>query len=189
MFSWLIRDRSLKPSADQLYGASVAAARDPALFRGLGVADTIEGRFEILIVHLFVVLDRLRAEGEAGAELARALVERFFEALDDTMREMGVGDVTVPKKMHKAAGAFYGRLDAYATAIRAASPEPLADALRRNVYGRDRADGPADGQADDRADALACHVRAMAATLATQPLDGLSRGVVVFPPVEGIVHG
>ena len=87
----------------------MAQARAPALYADLGVPDTAEGRLEMVMLHTVLVIERLRLEGEAAEELSRALTERFITDLDDCLREMGVGDLTVPKKVKKAAAALYDR--------------------------------------------------------------------------------
>jgi cytochrome b pre-mRNA-processing protein 3 len=171
MLRWLKDQRDQSRIARALYGSSVAAARREVFFRDLGVPDTIAGRFEMLVLHLFLVLDRLRDEGEARKELSIRLADELFQSLDDAMREMGVGDLTVPRKMHKAAGAFYGRLEAYAAALAEEDARALEDALRRNVYGGE----PVAAETVAR---LAAYLRRARAALA------LDNGEVRFPDLE-----
>ena len=92
MLSWLFSRSPGQRKASDLYGAVVALARTPALYADMGVADTPEGRYEALVLNLFLVMERLRAEGEAGVEASQALIERFVIDMDDNMREMGVGE-------------------------------------------------------------------------------------------------
>ena len=177
MLRWLSEQRKQKRIARALYGSSVAAARREVFYRELRVPDTIGGRFELLVVHLFLVLDGLKADGPGGQELARQVTEEMFEALDDAMREMGIGDLTVPKKMHKAAGAFYGRLEAYAAAVAKDDPKPLEEALQRNVFAGEPA-----GESELRA--LAAYVRhAREALRAPGTLDAAT-GSIIFPDIE-----
>lgn len=182
MLKWLNRRRDRDRIARALYGSSVAAARRPAFYLDHGVPDTVAGRFELLVLHLFLMLDRLREGGEPQQggepqhELARELSEQMFEALDDAMREMGVGDLTVPKKMHKVAGAFYGRLDAYAAALASADPLALEGALKRNVYGEAEVESA-------RIGALATYVRSARRELARADTAGLIAGEIDFPAI------
>lgn len=106
-----------------------ARAREPVFFRELAVADTFDGRFDVLVLHAWLVLDRLRGAGEHG--LAQALVNALFVRLDEALREQGAGDIGMNRRMKKMAGAFYGRLRAY---DEAAGARTLAEALLRNVY-------------------------------------------------------
>ena len=134
----------------------------------MGVADTPEGSYEALVLNLFLVMERLRAEGDAGAEASLALVERFVIDMDDNMREMGVGDMSVPKKVKKAAAAFYDRADVYRQAMGQPGDAALAEALEKLV--------PA---AEDRtldAAALAAHLRAVAKVLGARGADDVMAG-------------
>ena len=116
---------------EAVYGAIVAQARAPAIYREFGIPDTLEARFEVLILHLSIVLDRLAAE-PAVREIGQGVFDRFCQDMDDHMREMGVGDLAVPKKMRGVADAFYGRREAYRLAVE--SEDALIASLTRNVY-------------------------------------------------------
>jgi cytochrome b pre-mRNA-processing protein 3 len=116
---------------EAIYGMIVAQARLPAFYQQFQVPDTVNGRFDMVLLHLWLVLRRLRANSEA-TELTQALLDRFCSDMDDNLREMGVGDLSVPKRMLKFAEAFYGRTAAYDAALKAGGSE-LALALARNV--------------------------------------------------------
>jgi cytochrome b pre-mRNA-processing protein 3 len=116
---------------EAIYGMIVAQAREPLFYAGLGVPDTVNGRFDMVLLHLWMVLRRLRSS-EGGAELSQALFDHFCGDMDDNLREMGVGDLTVPKRMRKFGEAFYGRAAAYDRALQAGA-EPLAQALCKNI--------------------------------------------------------
>ncbi|MCB1546382.1 MAG: ubiquinol-cytochrome C chaperone [Hyphomicrobiaceae bacterium] len=146
MLRWFKERRETKRIAHELYGSIVTHARMPALYTDCGVPDTLEGRFEMLVAHMFLVLERMKSEGEAVKPLGRAVVETFFADMDGSMRELGVGDLTVPKKIRKAADGFYGRLTAYAEAVAAGDERGLAAALARNVWSSEAPAG-----SDDRA--------------------------------------
>ena len=100
------------------YDLLTAAARRPYLYTDLGVPDTVMGRFEMLSATLILYFRRTRSSGRAGQEIAQEIIDAFFEDVDHSIRELGVGDVSVPKKMKKFASMFYGRLESYAAALK-----------------------------------------------------------------------
>src|SRR5665213_3158274 len=122
---------ALRDTIETIYGMIVTQAREPLFYRDLGVPDTVDGRFDLLVLHLWMVLRRLRA-AEGGAVLCQALFDRFCEDMDANLREMGVGDLTVPKRMQAFGEAFYGRAAAYDLAC-TESTEALAQALCKNI--------------------------------------------------------
>jgi cytochrome b pre-mRNA-processing protein 3 len=125
------RPRARFPTIEAIYGMIVAQARLPVFYEQFRVPDTVNGRFDMVLLHLWLVLRRLR-EAEGGAVLSQALLDHFCSDMDDNLREMGVSDLTVPKRMLKFAEAFFGRTGAYDMALKAAGDE-LAQALARNV--------------------------------------------------------
>jgi len=153
------------------YGAIVDRARHPAFFLDGGVPDTLDGRFELLALHAFLVLNRLKRDGAANADFAQALFDTMFGDLDQSLREMGAGDLGVGRRVKVMARGFYGRLAAYERGL--GEPATLADALRRNLYGTVQ---PSDAQLD----AAAAYLRAQAAALAVVPSETLRAGVVPF---------
>ncbi|OAF08776.1 MULTISPECIES: ubiquinol-cytochrome C chaperone family protein [Bradyrhizobium] len=116
---------------EAIYGMIVTQAREPIFYRELGVPDTVNGRFDLLLLHLCLLLRRLRAARD-GAALSQALFDRFCEDMDDNLREMGIGDQTVPKRMRAFGEAFYGRAQAYDRAMEEGS-EALAAAISKNI--------------------------------------------------------
>src|SRR5690348_7310416 len=109
-------DRSPAPTIEVIYGMIVTQAREPVFYRDLAVPDTVDGRFDLLLLHLWMVLRRLRSAA-SGMEPAQALFDRFCEDMDDNLREMGVGDLAVPRRMQAFGEAFYGRSRAYDLAL------------------------------------------------------------------------
>ena len=101
---------------EAIYGMIVTQAREPLFYRDLGVPDTVNGRFDLLLLHLWLVLRRLKS-AEGGTALSQALFDHFCNDMDDNLREMGVGDLTVPKRMQAFGEAFYGRTAAYDLAL------------------------------------------------------------------------
>ena len=154
---------------DRLYLAVVDASRRPALYADLAVPDTFEGRFESLCLHAILVLRRLQRCETPGPAMAQHLVDTVFKHFDRTLREMGVGDTTVPKRMKTMAEAFGGRSTAYEAAFRD-DREALVEALARNVYA---------GKRD--AIALTAYVEAATAALAMTPLQAFLDGEPGFP--------
>ena len=121
-----------------LYGRIAALARDPEIFTAFGVADTVEGRFEVLALHMALVLRRLGQLPPPADSVAQDLTDHFFLALDGALREIGYGDTGVPKRMKELAKGFYGRAAAYEAALLPASAaDAVSVALLRNVYSGD----------------------------------------------------
>lgn len=126
---------------DRLHGDIVGAVRQPDFYLAYGVPDTFEGRFELLALLAGLVLRRCNAAAAPGPALAQDLVDAIFGHLDADLREAGVGDITVPKRMKRLCEAFLGRSAAYDAAL-GQGDEALAAALLRNVYaGQMRGDG------------------------------------------------
>jgi cytochrome b pre-mRNA-processing protein 3 len=143
-----------RETIEAIYGMIVTQAREPLFYRDLGVPDTVDGRFDLLVLHLWMVLRRLR-ELEGGTDLAQALFDHFCEDMDANLREMGVGDLAVPKRMQAFGEAFYGRAAAYDLALTDDS-DALAEALSRNIL---------DGGTGENARRLAAYARTAIAAL------------------------
>jgi cytochrome b pre-mRNA-processing protein 3 len=159
----------------QLYTAAVTAARDPYLYTTLGVPDTLDGRFDSVALHVYLVIRRLNMASPPGAELAQAVFDAMFSDMDVNLREMGVSDMSVGKRNRAMWEAFHGRSAAYAAGW--ADGEKLAEAIARNVWRGQEA--PAGSP-----DALVRLARAEAQCLVDQPLEALLRGEITFIPAE-----
>ena len=146
--------------------------RVPALYEALGVPDTVEGRFEALCLHVILLLRRLGDLPAPGPDVAQDLVNSVFRQLDAALRELGVGDFGVPKRMKKLGKAFYGRAESYGEALDAGDRDALAGALARNVLGTQEAGA---GRP------LADYVAAADAWLADADLDAILGGRPLFP--------
>lgn len=173
MFSFLKKSSPTQRSIEAIYGMIVAQARQPAFYAALQVPDTVSGRFDMVLLHLWMVLRVLRQD-QAGEEPAQKLFDRFCTDMDDNLREMGVGDLTVPKRMRKFGEAFYGRSAAYDAAL-AAGPAELGAALNRNIF--NEADAA-------NADRLAVYVAETLAQLAQVDRTAFVRGAWQFPAVK-----
>lgn len=182
MFKWLAKD-PYRASASQLYQSLVGRARQPVFYAEFGVPDTLDGRFEMITLHVFMAMyaginkqngdlkplplvrgrdavgetpragfydvwlnrrackkvphltSPLQGEGLSSARFAQALFDAMFRDMEANLREMGVGDLSVPKKMKFMMRAFNGRCHSYASALRAGDRAAMIEALRRNVYG------------------------------------------------------
>ena len=136
MLRWLFGSRANQEIVERLHRAVMQAARHPQLFVEGGVPDTLEGRFDCLILHIVLVLRRLKAlptlSQESANDLAADLVDRLFAGFDQALREIGVGDVTIPKRMKTMASAFAGRAKAYEQAF-LGNQEALGEVLARNL--------------------------------------------------------
>jgi cytochrome b pre-mRNA-processing protein 3 len=161
----LFRPRPAREAGRTLYARLVDQARTAAFYERLGAPDTVEGRFELYSLHVLLLLERLRGGGEEAAEVSQSLFDTYLAALDHALREMGVGDLSVGRKMRRLGEAFYGRGRSYDSAV-AALPDarPLEAFLARTVYAE------ADAAA---APALAAYVIGQRAALAAQPLAAL----------------
>ena len=172
MLNRLFRPHPTRAAGDALYAAVVEQSRQKALYERLGAPDTVEGRFEIYTLHVVLLLDRLNAPGEAAKAVSQALFDTYVKALDHALREMGVGDLSVGKKMRRLGEAFFGRVKSYYAAFAALpEPGPLRDLLTRTVYAEaDAAHAPS----------LCAYVAAQRADLAAQPLEGVLQGRVAW---------
>jgi cytochrome b pre-mRNA-processing protein 3 len=162
---------------NSLYGAIVAQARLPVFYAGFGVSDTVEGRFDMVVLHLVLVLRRLHQEPRCR-ELAQGLFDAFCRDMDHNLREMGVGDLSVPKEMKRLAEAFYGRQRAYEEALSATDSTVLGAALERNVFS---------GDGRRAANLLADYARRTAAHLAAVNGAALGDGRLAFSDPDAIL--
>jgi cytochrome b pre-mRNA-processing protein 3 len=183
-----------------LYGAIVAQARLTTFYTRYGVSDSVDGRFELIVLHLVLVLRRLGGEQTAGPTLGsptqgaprqgsprtagrigQQLFDVFCRDLNDNLREMGVGDLAVPRKMRTFGEAFYGRQAAYGAALGATDDRELEKALARNIFGL--------AEADENAARLARYARAAVERMGGEAEDALLAGKVMFPSPEVFADG
>lgn len=180
----LFGNRDLDRAAHGLYTAIVAQARRPEFYIELGVPDTLEGRFDMIILHAVLLMRRLKREDQAAHDLSQATFDLMFADMDRNLREMGVGDLGVGKRVKKMAQAFYGRLVAYGEGLDQPGEEglnSLACALARNLYAGSE---PAPGKTAAMAAYLICE----AAAINEQSIGELMAGRVMFgapPKVAG----
>lgn len=177
MKSGLFR-RSPKPdSIDALYGMIVAQARSPAFYRSYGVPDTVSGRLEMILIHTFLFFRRTRSGADALRRMGQGVFDLFCDDMDANLREMGVGDLAVPKQMRRIGEAFYGRTRVYEAALAADDEPALTEALLRNVF----AGQP---QPLQRVQRLAAYIKAADVQLARAEDTNLAQGRIGFPDPE-----
>lgn len=176
------KDSALLEPAHGLYRAAVTAARAPVFYAVHGVPDTPDGRFDMVALHVFLMLRRLKRDDGTTA-MAQALTDLMFADMDRNLRELGVGDLGVGRQVKALAAAFRGRVAAYDAAFDHDGEGDLAAALRRNVF---RADAPADTTTvAGAADVLAAYARAANTALAGQAAATILSGIVFFPSPPG----
>jgi cytochrome b pre-mRNA-processing protein 3 len=134
IFGYFGRKRKNREIVDGLYRQLTAAARDPVYYSQMNVPDTVMGRFEMLSLLMVLFFRRTDKAGPAVKQLAQDMVDTFFEDIDHSIRELGIGDVSVPKRMKKLARMFYGRAHSYGEALSRNDADALADALVRNIH-------------------------------------------------------
>lgn len=163
---------SAREAADLAYRLVIEQARQPVFFTDYGVADTLDGRFELICLHAFLYLHRLKAERPESGRLSQRFFDRMFADFDRSLRELGTGDLSVGKHVKRMARAFYGRILAYEEGL-AGDDAVLGAAIARNIF------GTASGSAPDAA-AMAAYTRASARDLRRQPAAGLLAGHLQF---------
>ncbi|THD42495.1 MAG: ubiquinol-cytochrome C chaperone [Bradyrhizobium sp.] len=176
IFARLRRRRNNRLLIEQIHGEIVAAARAPALYRRFAVADTLEGRFEMVVLYAALTVRRLLALGPAGAEIAQEVVDAVFRGFEDALREMAIGDAGVARRIKAMGADFGGRSRAYRMALDAGDQAALTAALGRNVYG---------AAASEACAMLAARVAATAAALDTIAYESFAAGQFHFPRPAG----
>jgi cytochrome b pre-mRNA-processing protein 3 len=174
MIFQLLRRGPRRRTIDALYGAIVAQARRAAFYREFAVPDSVEGRFEMIVLHLVLFLRRVRDERDDVRALGQEVFDAFCRDLDRNLREMGVGDMAVPKQMRGLGEAFYGRAQTYDRALADADHSALVRALARNVFA-------APGEPVEGAHRLAAYVLAAERRLAARDAAALVRAELDFP--------
>jgi cytochrome b pre-mRNA-processing protein 3 len=164
------RENPSRRAANALHDSIAARAREPIFHTRFYVADSIDGRFDLFTLHAFLVLDALKEEGAAGKGTGEQLANAIFAGFEEALRELGVGDMGISRRIRAMANAFYGRLAAYQAA---GSEEELSDALLRNLYRGEKTRG-------DAARVLAHYIFAAQARLRSQDVND---GRIDFGPL------
>lgn len=172
MLERLFGKPSLQRNADALYIQAVEQARQVVFYEDLGVPDTVDGRFDMIALHVFLILRRLKQDNERSQATAQALFDTMFTDMDRGLRELGAGDLGVGRRVKVMATAFYGRVAAYDQGL-VFDDDSLSEAILRNIF-------RGDAQNRDQAALIASYVRAQAGALARQPMEALLDGQVLF---------
>ncbi|HEY2754182.1 MAG TPA: ubiquinol-cytochrome C chaperone family protein [Pseudolabrys sp.] len=174
----LFRRNRRPDTISTLYGMIVAQARMPCFYRDYAVPDTVNGRFDLIVLHLALVLDRLMRD-PGQREAGQGLFDHFCADMDDNLREIGISDLKVPKEMRRMGEAFYGRAQAYQAALAAKGDEELIETVARNVYG-----APPPGPA--AAVRLAAYMREAVREVAAQDAAAVAQGALRLPDPAAI---
>lgn len=179
--TWIKRALGINPGADCQPAAQAVfeAARAPVFFTGLGVPDTFDGRFEMVAIHLHLLLVRLRSDGDTATAYSQGVFDIITGHFDEALRETGVGDMSVGKRVKAMTQSLYGRLSAYNAGFNAETAAEMHDALRRNVY------GTIEEPKDECIAAIMAYQEAVMAHLTEMPLAAIQAGVNLFPPPPG----
>jgi cytochrome b pre-mRNA-processing protein 3 len=174
LLSFLSRGRDRARQGAGIYNALVAQARRPEFYESFDVPDTIDGRFDLIVLHAGLYLPRLRQVRTEGKALAQAAFDQMFANFEQNLRELGVGDMGVPRKVKGMLSAFYGRVTAYDTAVKGGDVSVLRSALQRNVYRGVEVAQP-------KLDALSTYVRAAHEALKAASDDDIVAGTFAWP--------
>jgi cytochrome b pre-mRNA-processing protein 3 len=166
------RRNSRRLAAERAYGTVVAQARRAEFFAVLGVPDTLDGRFEVICLHAFLYLRRLKGEKSSSAALGQRFFDTMFADFDRSLREIGTGDLSVGRQVKRMAEGFYGRVRAYDEGLDG-DDLALAAALSRNLYGTTSA-------RPEQLERMVAYIRREAASLAGQGSSELLAGAVAF---------
>ncbi|KAA0681480.1 ubiquinol-cytochrome C chaperone family protein [Roseomonas genomospecies 6] len=180
MLDRLFRRRREARAASEFYLKIAAQARLPDFYRDLGVPDTLDGRFDMVVLHVFLVMRRLKGQGPAAADRSRLLFEAMIDHFEKSLMEQGVGDSGVGRRIKTMARGIAGRIEVYDRALAEDGGRGLEVALDNNIY------GTAPDVPPERLAAMAAYVRREAAGLESQPLESLLAGEIRFgPPPSG----
>ena len=178
MFALFKSKRKDIDAAKKLYEQITAQARQPVFYELYGVPDTVEGRFDLICLHVFLVMDRLFQEKRAGVKMAQLLFDVMFRDMDRSLREMGVGDLSLPKHVKRMMKGFNGRATSYQDAMHDENPYELVEVLLRNLY------GSVENPPRDMAQIMALYMHESAAWLEVQSWEELSCGNISFKEMD-----
>ncbi len=170
----IIRKDAVEAAAHRSYVAVVEQARQPAFYTECGVPDTPDGRFDLILLHAFLLFARMKRDREATSALSQAVFDLMFADMDQNLREMGVGDMGIGRRIKGMAEAFYGRVAAYEDGLSGGDAD-LADALARNLYRKTKPSRELVGR-------MTAYLRREHANLGEWPLSKVMEGEIEFGP-------
>ncbi len=173
----LFKSRKHTKVAHKLYDSILMQSRLPVFYTDFGVKDTIDGRFDMIIMHAHILFNRLKDGLTEDQEIAQAVFDLMFADMDQNLREMGVGDIGVSKRIKAMAEAFYGRATAYTNSMLEQDNSTLIEALKRNLYRNSEV-------SDQQISKVSQYMRDQVEHLKSQELYNLTQGEVLFIPVK-----
>ncbi len=168
----LFKKKPADQAALKVYLSAAEHARSPYFYTDFQAPDTVDGRFEVLTLHLYAVLARLKNQGGAANNFAQKVFDLFFQNMDDSLREMGIGDMSIGRKIRGLAEAFYGRVGAYEECLSAKDENALVAAISRNIY---------EEKEKPEAARFAAYLRKLCNALETQQVSEIMDGRIEFP--------
>jgi cytochrome b pre-mRNA-processing protein 3 len=184
MFRWFAGRAARKEAAEKIYDAIVAQSRNPSFYIRCGVPDTLSGRFDMLVIHMFIVLQILKLGGREGQLLAQEIVEAFIREMDTMVRDLGVSDRNVPKEVRKIAQLFYGQLLAYSTALQRNEPKLLAGEVWKSFQSSE-----GNKQQPVASESISTYIQQSIKSIQEMPLNMLLQGNIRFPEITGNRNG
>lgn len=182
LFQWNSEENK---AAKRLYDSIVKQARQKEFYSSYSVPDTVEGRFEMVALHLFLFVQRLKSENQKDHNVGKLVLETFFSEMDATLREMGVGDMGVPKKMRKISDSFFGRAYSYSEALESGDIEQLKKAIERNIYAYYQGEKKIDGSySENDLTGISEYILESYKAVCKNPIDELLGGVIHFSDVK-----
>ena len=185
MFEFLRKTNPHESSAQALYALAVKQARVPLFYEQFGVADTPDGRFDMIMMHVYLILRHLKSGDAQCQAIAQIVFDTMFADMDQNLREMGAGDIGVAIRIKDMAKAFYGRIAAYDEGLDSTESKSLEGALLRNAFRKTTPE-------DEQVKAMASYIKTQSEALAMQAYDELMQGILTFDPpqtLEGNSHG
>jgi cytochrome b pre-mRNA-processing protein 3 len=182
MFERIFGKSPIQSNAETLYFCAVEQARQPTFYADMGVPDTVDGRFDMIALHVFLILRRLKQDGAASQETSQALFDAMFTDMDRGLRELGAGDLGVGRRVKVMAKAFYGRIAAYDEGLMS-DDSHLSEAILRNIF-------RGDDKERDHASLISRYLRGQADALDHQSIEAILSGVVQFtlPEIDDDRH-
>lgn len=173
MFKALFEQNSSKRHAHALYGVVVAKSRDAAFFEKYAIPDTFDGRFEMLVIHLFILHARLKDEELPARKISQLVFDNFISDMDSALREAGVGDQTLPKRLAKMTQVFYGRTGAFEVALEARKPlKELSIVVARNLF--------PEGDTKGKSPAIAAYMLEQVRKMADMSVEEITHGHAIY---------
>ncbi|MGA8772021.1 MAG: ubiquinol-cytochrome C chaperone family protein, partial [Rhodomicrobium sp.] len=178
MFRWFAERTARREAAEKIYDSIVAQSRNPVFYVRCGVPDTLSGRFDTLVIHMFIVMQNLKLGANEGKLLGKEIIEAFVREMDSMVRDLGISDVYVAQEVRKIADLFYRQLVVYTNAVEQKNATALAEAIWKSFQSGDE-------NADVAADELASYIFQAIKNIGEMPLNLLLQGHLNFPEIYG----